>query len=215
MITPFIKILQYRRYKLLGIEIGLSDRCSSPALLFTSVSRANLSCVVATTFSNLAFLRYSVSMANRSCSVATIFSLAKLSRSVTTIFSSLAFHSSSVSMTFGSCLSLRFSYPRFNILRGARGSFLWSSVTFLLYLFRFLSSAFLFLCSSVSEALFALNRPKLTLSMRVFGLCNSTHAFFIYVLFVWVSHRQTYIHIYLKNGSHLLESELIPKSMSK
>ena len=132
-------------------------------------------------------------MANRSCSVATIFSLAKLSRSVATIFSSLAFLSSSVSMAnlrrLVACLSLRFSYPRFNILRVARRSFSWSSVSFLLYSY---PQPFLFLCSSVSEALFALNRPKLTLSMCVFGPHNSAHAFLTYVFFVWDSHRQTY-----------------------
>ena len=45
---------------------------SSFALLSSSVSKANLSCVVATIFSSLAFLFSSVSMANLSRLVATI-----------------------------------------------------------------------------------------------------------------------------------------------
>ena len=44
------------------------------ALLSSSVSRANLSCVVATIFSSLAFLSTSVSIANLSCLLATTFS---------------------------------------------------------------------------------------------------------------------------------------------
>ena len=44
------------------------------ALLSSSVSRANLSCVVATIFSSLAFLSTSVSMVNLSCLLATTFS---------------------------------------------------------------------------------------------------------------------------------------------
>ena len=44
------------------------------ALLSSSVSRANLSCVVATIFSSLAFLSTSVSMANLSCLLETTFS---------------------------------------------------------------------------------------------------------------------------------------------
>ena len=39
-----------------SLRCWLSDRCSSLALLSSSVSRANLSCVVATIFSSLAFL---------------------------------------------------------------------------------------------------------------------------------------------------------------
>ena len=93
-----------------------------------------------------------------------------------TSFSSLALFSSSVSTanlrcllatTFSSLISLSnsFSSPRFNLLRAARRCFWWSSVSndfsfplvvfwisFLHYLFRVLSSAFLlsFHCSSAS-----------------------------------------------------------------
>ena len=96
------------------------------ALLSSSVSRANLSSVVDTTFSSLAFRSSSVSMAS-------------LSRLVATSFSSFALLSSSVSTANLSCLlattysSLRFlsnsfSSPRFNLLRVARRCFSWSSV---------------------------------------------------------------------------------------
>ena len=101
-------------------------------LLSSFVSRANLSCVVAASFSSLVLLSSSVSTANLSCLR-------------TTTFSSLSF------------LSNSFSSPRFNLLRVARRCFSWSSVSddlffsscsffwvsFLLYLFRVLSSAIL------------------------------------------------------------------------
>ena len=89
---------------------------SSLALLSSSVSTANLSCLLATTFSSLSFLSYS---------------------------------------------------PYFNLLRVARHCFSWSSVSddlffsscnFLVLLALFFSCLILslsFLCSSVSEALFA------------------------------------------------------------
>ena len=136
------------------------------ALLSSSISRANLSCVVATIFSSFAFLSSSVSMAN-------------LRRLVAASFSNFALLSSSVSTAYLSCLlattfsSLRFlsnslSSPRFSLLRVVRRCFSWSSVSDDLYF----SSCFLvlllalsfsrlilslsFLCSSVSEALFAL-----------------------------------------------------------
>ena len=35
------------------------------------------------------------------------------------------------------------------------------------------------------------NRPKLTLSMRMFEPCNSSPRILAYVFFVWISHRQT------------------------
>ena len=95
-------------------------------LFFLPVSRANLSSVVDTIFSSLAFLSSSVSMAN-------------LSRLVATSFSSFALLSSSVSTTKLSCLlattytSLRllsnsFSSHRFNLLRVTWRCFSWSSV---------------------------------------------------------------------------------------
>ena len=78
-------------------------------------------------------------------------------------------------------ISLRFlsnslSSPRFNLLRVARCCFSWFSV----FLFSHLILSLSFLCSSVSVALF--------------GPRNSAQAFLAYVLFVWVSHRHTYIH---------------------
>ena len=101
---------------------------------------ANLSCLVAASFSSLPLLSLSISMANLSCLVATIFS-------------SLSF------------LSNSFSSPRFNLLRVARRCLSWASASedlfFPLVLLLSLSFSRLilslsFLCSSVSEALFAL-----------------------------------------------------------
>ena len=145
---------------------------SSLAFLSSSVSMANLSRLIATIFSSLALLSSSVSMA-------------KLSRLVAASFSSLALLSSSVSTANLSCLlattfsslsflSNSFLSPRFNLLRVARCCFLWSSVSddlffsscnfllsFLLYLFRVLSSAFLsFVLQSLK--LFALSFPFLS-----------------------------------------------------
>ena len=80
-------------------------------LFFLPVSKANLSCVVATIFSSLAFLSSSVSMANLSRLVATSLAflswsiyMAKLSRFVAASFSSLALLSSSVSTANPRCL---------------------------------------------------------------------------------------------------------------
>ena len=119
---------------------------------------ANLSCLVATIFSSLAFLSSSVYMA-------------KLIRLVAATFSSLALLSFFVSTANLRCLlvttfssfsffSNSFSSPRFNLLRVARRCFSWSSVSddlfysscnfFVILLFRVLSSAFL---SSVLQSL--------------------------------------------------------------
>ena len=79
-------------------------------------------------------------------------------------FSSLVLHSSSVSTANLSCLlattfsSLRFlfnslSSPNFNLLRVARRCFSWFSI----FSFSRLIFSLSFLCSSVSEALFALS----------------------------------------------------------
>ena len=68
------------------------------ALLSSSVSRANLNCVIATIFSSFALLSSSVSTANLSCLLATTFS-------------NLSF------------LSNSFSSPLFNLLRVARCCF--------------------------------------------------------------------------------------------
>ena len=113
----------------------------------TLLIRANMSCAVATIFSSLAFLSSSVSMTNLSHLVAaSISSLALLSSSVSrrllaTTFSSLRFLSNSLSS------------PHFNLLRVARRCFSWFSV----FLFSRLILSLSFLCSSVSEALFALS----------------------------------------------------------
>ena len=92
------------------------------SLLSSSVSRANLSCVVATIFFSLAFLFSSVSMANLNRLVATSFSslallLSPLGCLLATTFSSLSF------------LSNSFSSPHFNLLGVARRCFSWSSVS--------------------------------------------------------------------------------------
>ena len=87
----------------------------------------NLSRLVAASFSSLALLSSSVSMVNLSCLLATTFS-------------SLSF------------LSYSFSSPRYNLLRMAKCWFLWSSVSF-----SRLILSLSFLCSSVSETLFALS----------------------------------------------------------
>ena len=123
---------------------------TNPNEIQITVSRANLSCVVATSFSSLAFLSSSVFVTNLSSLVATIFfslaflsssvSMANLSHLVAAPFPSLALLSSSVSTdnlrcllvtTFSSLsfLSNSFSSPRFNLLRVARRCFLWSSVS--------------------------------------------------------------------------------------
>ena len=129
--------------------------------------RANLSCVVATIFSSVAFLSLSVSMAN-------------LSRLVAASFSSLALLASSVFMANLNCLlattfsSLVFSLTHFHHLASifcewigtvSRGilflttfSFLFfSSCTFLVLLavsFSHLMLSLSFLCSSMYNALF-------------------------------------------------------------
>ena len=109
-------------------------------------------------FSSLAFLCSSVFMAN----------LSHL-QLVAASFSSLALLSSSVSTA------------RFYPLRVARHCFSWFSV----FLFSRLILSHSFLCSSVSENLFALsfNLPKPTLSMRMFWPHNSAYAF-------WPMYRQ-------------------------
>ena len=111
------------------------------AILSSSVSRANLSRLVATIFFSLALLSSSVSMAN-----------------LATTFSSLSF------------LSISLSSPRFILLRVARRFFSWSSVAddlffsccsfWVILLALSYSRSILslsFICSSVSEALFALS----------------------------------------------------------
>ena len=107
-------------------RMDLRDK-TTPTLTTPSI-RANMSSVVASIFSSLPFLSVSISMAN-------------LSRLVAASFSSLALLSSSVSTANLSCLlattfsSLRylsnsFSSPHFNLLRVARRSFLWFSVSY-------------------------------------------------------------------------------------
>ena len=143
-----------------SISIQIQSK-SFIALLSSSVSRANLSCVVATIFSSLAFLSSSVSMANLSRLVAASFSsLPLLSFSVSTAnlicllvttFSSLSF------------LSNSFSSPRFNLLRVARRCFSWSSVSDDL-----LFSSCSFFCSP-SCSIFS--RIILSLSFQSLKLC--------------------------------------------
>ena len=86
-------------------------------LLSSSASRANLSCVVATIFTSLAFLSSSVSMTNLSRLVAASFSSLALSSSV-----SMANLSCLLVTTFSSIklLSNSLSSPRFHLLRVGR-----------------------------------------------------------------------------------------------
>ena len=129
----------------------MNNTIHSIFLLSSSASRVNLNCVIATIFTSLAFLSYSVSMTN-------------LSRLVAASFSSLALISSSVSMANLSCLlattfsSLRLlsnslSSPRFHLLRVGSRCYSWFSVFLLSRLILSIS----FLCSSITEALFALS----------------------------------------------------------
>ena len=137
------------------------------ALLTSSVSRANLSSVVATVFSSLAFLSSSISMANLSHLVAASFSsLALLSSSISTANLCCLLATTFSSLSF---LSNSFSSSHFNILRVARRCFSWSSISDDLFLFLLcfffvlllalsfsrLILGLSFLCSSVSEAMFA------------------------------------------------------------
>ena len=111
---------------------------------------AKLSRLVAASFSSLALLSSSVSTANLRCLLVTTFSI-------------LSF------------LSNSFSSPHFNLLREARRCFSWSAVSdnlffsscsFLVILlalsFSHLILSLSFLCSAVSEALFALSFPFLS-----------------------------------------------------
>ena len=110
----------------------------------TPLTRANMSCAIATIFSSLDFLSSSISMANPSCLVAAISSnLALLSSSSTANLScSLMTHTfSSLRFLYNSLLS-----PHFNLLRVARRCFLW----FLFSYICVLSSAFL---SSILQSL--------------------------------------------------------------
>ena len=134
---------------------------SSLAVLSSSVSMANLSRLVAAFFSSLAFLSSSISMAKLSQLVAATFSsfaLLSSTANLATTFSSLSF------------LSNSFSSTHFNLLRVARCSFSWFSVSDDLFfsscsfLVLLLALSFLgpilslsFLCSLASEALFALS----------------------------------------------------------
>ena len=133
--------------------MGLGDKTTPTST--TPLIRANMSSVVATIFSSLAFLSSSISMANLNHLVAVSFSsLTLLSSSIST-----ANLSSLLVTTFSSLrfLSNSLSSPRFNLLRAARRSFLWFSfLIFVSYPQPF------FPLSSVSEALFALSLPFLS-----------------------------------------------------
>ena len=114
----------------------------------TLLIRANMSCAVATIFSSLAFLSSSVSMTILSRLVAaSISSLALLFFFCLTANLSCLLATTSSSLRF---LSNSLSSPHFNLLRVARRCLSWFSV----FLF---SRLILSLCSSVSEALFALS----------------------------------------------------------
>ena len=137
------------------ISIQVKSKSNTNPIHFFALSsfdsRANLSCVVATIFTNLAFLSSSVSMTN-------------LSRLVAASFSGLALLSSSVYMANLSCflattfsslrlLSNSLSSLRFHLLRVGRRCYSWFSVI----LFSRLILSISLLCSSITEALFALS----------------------------------------------------------
>ena len=98
-----------------------------------------MGCAVATIFTILAFLSSSVSIANLNRLVAASFP--NLRFLLMTTYSSLTFLSNSLSS------------HRFNLLRVASSCFSWFSVFFFSRLILSLS----FLCSSISDALFALS----------------------------------------------------------
>ena len=134
---------------------------------------AKLSRLVATIFSSLAFLSSSVYMAKLSSLVAASFSsLALLSSSISTANLRCLLVTTFSSLSF---LSNSFSSPHFNLLRVAGRCFSWSSVSdnlfysscnFLVILLVLSFScpilSLSFLCSSVSEAPFALSFPFLS-----------------------------------------------------
>ena len=109
------------------------------ALLSSSVSRANLSCVVSTIFSSLAFLSTSVSMANLSCLLATTFSRYRDAvHRYRDVYSDTGTRYTDTGTWYtdtGMFLSNSFSSPRFNLLRVACRLFSLSSVTDDLFFF--------------------------------------------------------------------------------
>ena len=135
------------------------------ALLSSSVSRANLSCVISTIFSSLAFLSSSVSMANLSSLVGTSFS------SYTVLSSSLYTTNQSclLATSFSSLrvLSNSFSSPR---LRVVRCSFSLSSVSDNLF---FYSCSFFVLLLALSYSRLILSLSLLCSSVALFALSFS------------------------------------------
>ena len=104
-------------------RMGLSDKTTPTST--TPLIRDNMGSAVATIFSSLAFLSSSISLANLSRLVAASFSSLCLSSSVST-----ANLSCLLATTFSSrFLSISLSSPRFNLLRVARCCFSWSSVS--------------------------------------------------------------------------------------
>ena len=118
------------------------------ALLSSTDSRANLSCVVSTIFSSLAFLSSSISMAN-------------LSSLVGPSFSSFAVLSSSLQLIFITLLQS---------LRVARRCFSWSSVSDDLL---FSSCSFLVLLLALSYSHLILSLSLLCSSVALFALSFS------------------------------------------
>ena len=133
------------------------------ALASSSVFQDNLSCVIATILYSFAFLSPSISMANMSQMVASSTSLARVPSSIsmtnlscllaTILFSVLSFFSNSLSS------------PRFNLLRVTWLCFSWPSFYDPFFSYSIFGSpscsciilSLSFLCSSISEAPFALS----------------------------------------------------------
>ena len=136
----------------------------------TPLILANMSCAVDTFFSSHAFLSSSVSMLHgqpEPFGSCIILSLALLSSFVSTANMSCLLVATFFHLRF---LSNSLSSPRFNLLRVARRCFL--------FFFSRLIQNWLWACACLGHVI------------------QPTHIL-AYVLFVWVSHRQTYTHIYI------------------
>ena len=129
---------------------GKNELCGSYHLLSSSISMANLSSLVAASFSNLALLSSSISTANLSCLLATTFS-------------SLSF------------LSNSFSSPHFNLLRVARCCFSWSSVSDDLF-FSFGSPSCSIFFASVIDTIATVPSIRIYCQWCILPLCSETGA---------------------------------------
>ena len=136
--------------------MGFRDK-TTPTLT-TPLIRANMSSVVATIFSSLAFLSLSISTANLSHLVAASFSSLALLSSISTANLSCLLATTFSSLRY---LSNSFSSPRFNLLRVAESGQAQFLVVFCFLINVSYPQPFVPL-SSVAEALLALSFPFLS-----------------------------------------------------